>query len=153
MMSSSVWKPHVTVAAIIERHDKYLFVREEVRGKVVINQPAGHLEEGESLIDAVIRETMEETRYEFTPTGLVGIYRSTAEEDSDITYLRFLFCGDLGRHINGALDKDIISAEWLTLEQIKACRTEHRSPLVMQNIEDFLAHTPHSLSVISQLYA
>lgn len=152
-MPDSVWKPHVTVASIVEMDGKYLFVREEVQGKVVINQPAGHLEEGESLVAAVIRETMEETQYEFTPTGLVGIYRSIAEENPDITYLRFLFCGDLGRHLNGALDADIISAEWLTLEEIKACRAEHRSPLVMQNIEDFLAHPPYPLTVISQLYA
>ncbi len=152
-MPSSVWKPHVTVAAIVERQGKYLIVREEVHGKIVINQPAGHLEEGESLIAAVIRETMEETQYEFTPTGLVSIYRSISEENPDITYLRFLFCGDLGRHLNGALDTDIISAEWLTREDIKACRAEHRSPLVMQCIEDYLNRSSCSLDIISQLYA
>ena len=152
-MPSSVWKPHVTVAAIVERDGKYLIVREEVHGKVVINQPAGHLEEGESLIDAVVRETLEETQYEFSPTGLVGIYRSILEEDPGITYLRFLFCGDLGRHLNGALDEDIISAEWLTLEEVKDCQAEHRSPLVMQCIEDYLRRSPCSLDIISQLYA
>lgn len=152
-MSNSVWKPHVTVASIVEMHGKYLFVREEVGGKVVINQPAGHLEEGESLIDAAVRETMEETQYEFTPTGLVGIYRSTAEENPDITYLRFLFCGDLGKHLNGALDADIISTEWLSLEEIRSCLAEHRSALVMQSIEDYLNHPPYPLTVISQLYA
>lgn len=152
-MSSSVWKPHVTVAAIVERDGKYLIVREEVHGKVVINQPAGHLEEGESLIAAVERETLEETQYEFTPTGLVSIYRSVVEESLDITYLRFLFCGDIGKHLNGALDADIISAQWLTLEEIKACRAEHRSPLVMQSIEDYLSRTPCSLDILSQLYA
>lgn len=152
-MSNSVWKPHVTVASIVERDGKFLIVREEVHGKVVINQPAGHLEEGESLIEAVVRETIEETQYEFTPTGLVGIYRLLAEEDPSITYMRFLFCGKVGKHLNGDLDQDIIAAEWLTVDEIRACRAQHRSSLVMQNIEDYLASPPYPLSVISQFYA
>ena len=151
-MHNSVWKPHVTVASIVEQAGKFLLVREEENGKVVINQPAGHLEEGESLLDAVIRETREETQYEFTPTGLQCIYRSTVE-DPDITYLRFLFCGELGDHLNGALDEDIISVEWLSLKEIRACQDVHRSPLVMQGIEDYLNHPPCSLNILSQLFA
>jgi len=152
-MSDTVWKPHVTVAAITEKSGKFLMVREMVNGREVINQPAGHLDEDESLIEAVIRETLEETRYEFKPTGLQGIYRARADNNPDITYLRFLFCGEAGRSFNGELDQGIIAAEWLSLEEIKACRHQHRSPVVLQGIEDYLSQAPCSLNVISQLFA
>jgi 8-oxo-dGTP pyrophosphatase MutT (NUDIX family) len=152
-MPEAIWKPHVTVAAIGEREGKFLLVREKVKGRIVINQPAGHLEENETLIEAVIRETLEETQYQFTPTGLQGIYRSRLQEGAEITYLRFLFTGDVGVHLNGQLDEGIISAEWLSYDEVKACQSEHRSPLVMQCINDYLNHPPCSLNVISQLYA
>jgi len=152
-MSEAVWKPNVTVAAIAERNSEFLLVSETVNGKTVYNQPAGHLEENETLIEAVIRETLEETQYEFTPTGLQGIYRSVSEEDSRVTYLRFLFTGTIGKHYNDALDPDIIGAHWMSYDAIKACEQEHRSPLVMQAIDDYRQHGPYSLDVISQLYA
>jgi len=152
-MPDTVWKPHVTVAAIVERQDKFLIVREEIKGREVINQPAGHLDEDESLIEAVIRETLEETQYEFTPTGLQGIYRSTADDDPEITYLRFLFRGEVGKHFNGELDQGIIAAEWLSLDEIRACQHQHRSPLVLQCIEDYLSQPPCSLNVFSRLFA
>ena len=152
-MSDSIWKPHVTVAAMIEQHGKFLVVREMASGNEVINQPAGHLEENESLLEAVIRETLEETQYEFTPTGLQGIYRSISDDNPEVTYLRFLFTGEVGEHFNQALDEGIIAAEWLSLDEIQACQHRHRSPLVLQCIEDYLSQSPHSLNVISQLFA
>lgn len=152
-MPESIWKPHVTVAAVIESNGKFLLVCEKVKNKTVFNQPAGHLEEGESLIDAVIRETLEETRYQFAPTGLLGIYRTIAEESSDITYLRFCFCGNIGECLGGALDEGIIAAEWMTIDEIKATQSQHRSPLVLQCIDDYFNNQPCSLDVISQIYA
>ena len=152
-MPDSIWKPHVTVAAVIHSDDKFLLVREKVRDKIVFNQPAGHLDEGESLIDAVVRETLEETRYHFSPTGLTGIYRSIPPESPDITYLRFSFCGNIGECRGGALDHGIIAAEWMTLEEIESIRSQHRSPLVMQCINDYLNTAPCSLDVISRMYA
>ncbi len=152
-MHDSVWKPHVTVAAIIERDGTYLMVRERENNRVVINQPAGHLEQGESLIDAVIRETREETQYEFEPTGLLGIYRSSTTGIPEVTYLRFLFCGETGARLNGALDQDIIAAEWMSLEEIIINKDQHRSALVMQSIDDYLHKTPCSLNIISQIFA
>ena len=152
-MVKAIWKPHVTVAAIGERNGKFLLIRETVKGKIVFNQPAGHLEENETLVDAVVRETFEETRYHFTPSGLQGIYRSKPEENTDITYLRFLFSGIFGEQLNGELDQGIISAQWLSYDEIKACQAEHRSPLVMQCLDDYLNHPPCPLDVISRLYA
>ncbi len=151
-MADSIWKPHVTVAAVIERQGKFLLVRERVNNRIVLNQPAGHLEAGESLIDAVVRETMEETQYGFTPTGLIGIYRSIPEESPEITYLRFLFCGNIGEHFDGELDRGIIAAEWLSQDEIKSSLTQHRSPLVMQCIDDYLNKPPYSIGVFSSLY-
>ncbi len=152
-MHESVWKPNVTVAAIIERNGAFLMVREREHGRVVINQPAGHLEQGESLINAVIRETREETQYEFKPTGLLGIYRSTTTGTPEITYLRFLFCGKAGAHLNGALDQDIIAVEWMSVDEIVANKDQHRSPLVMQSLDDYLNKPPSSLNIISQVFA
>ncbi|MCP4187809.1 MAG: NUDIX hydrolase [Gammaproteobacteria bacterium] len=152
-MNDSVWKPHVTVAAIMEREGTFLMVREREKGRVVINQPAGHLEKGETLIEAVIRETLEETQYEFEPTGLQGIYRSVTTYSPEITYLRFLFCGKVGAHLDGPLDQGIISAEWMSLEEIIADKDQHRSSLVMQSIDDYLNQAPCSLSIISQIFA
>lgn len=152
-MPDSVWKPNVTVAALIVDDDNFLLVREKVKNRTVFNQPAGHLEEGESLIDAVIRETLEETQYQFSPTGLVGIYRFSGVESPDVTYLRFCFCGSIGESLGGTLDEGIIAAEWMTIDEIRAVQSQHRSPFVLQCINDFLNNQPHSLDVISSVYA
>ena len=149
----TVWKPHTTVAAICELDGKYLLVRENAAGRVVYNQPAGHLDPGETLVEAVIRETMEETRYPFTPRSLQGIYRYRPHPQSDKTYLRFLFRGDVGDRIEGELDQDIIAAEWLSYEQVISCRAQHRSPMVMQCIDDFRNGPGYPLDVISQVFA
>ena len=152
-MADFIWKPHTTVAAIVEREGKYLLVKEKVEGKIVFNQPAGHLNPGESLIDAVIRETLEETQYEFTATELQGIYRFVPNQNSDSTFLRYLFRGKTGRNLNGKLDDGIISAEWMSYDEIQSCREHHRSPLVLQCIEDYLHKQPYSLDILSQIFA
>ena len=152
-MVDFIWKPHATVAAMVERDGKFLLVKEKVDGNIVFNQPAGHLNPGESMIDAVIRETLEETQYEYTPTGLQGIYRFVPNENSDTTYIRYLFRGNIGRNLKGRLDEGIISANWMSYDEIKACREHHRSPLVLQCIEDYLNKQPYPLDIFSHIFA
>ncbi|MGZ8256597.1 MAG: NUDIX hydrolase [Gallionella sp.] len=145
----TIWKPHVTVAAIIERDGKFLLVEEETLQGVRFNQPAGHLEAHESLLDAAVRETLEESAYHFVPQHLTGIYRWHAAE-SNRTYLRFAFTGELaGFEENRALDTGIIRALWLSLDEIRACQARHRSPLVLRCIEDYLAGHRYPLELIT----
>ncbi len=148
-MAETIWKPHVTVAAHCERDDRFLLVRESIDGREVYNQPAGHLDPHESLVDAVIRETLEETRYAFTPTALVGIYRYTLPETADRTFLRFLFRGEIAGPLAGELDQGIIAAEWLTHAELLACRQQHRTPMVLQCIEDARAGRSFPLDLFS----
>jgi len=147
-MSKTVWKPHTTVAAMCEREGKFLLVKEKVGDKIVFNQPAGHLDPDESLLDAVVRETLEETQYEFTPTALLGIYRSIPDGAPEITYLRFLFVGQVGRCYDGQLDDGIISAHWMSYDEIVTCREQHRSPLVLHCVDDYLHKEPVSLEIL-----
>ena len=132
--------PSVTVAAIIFTGETYLLVEEETKDGLRYNQPAGHLEAGESLAEGVVREAREETAYGFTPTGLLGIYLSRSQSsfnDEIPTYLRFAFVGELGElDKNAALDKGIVRALWLTFEEIEALEPRHRSPMVMQCVQD-----------------
>jgi len=114
-----VWRPSVTVAAVIERDGKFLFVEEMIDGRRVINQPAGHLDPGESLAAACAREVLEETAHRFEPTGLVGIYR-WYYEPKDVTFLRFCFRGKVLGIENRPLDKEIIRTLWLTPAEVKA---------------------------------
>ncbi|WP_310493174.1 NUDIX hydrolase [Dechloromonas sp.] len=135
-----VWKPHVTVAAVVQRDGKFLLVEEETEAGLAFNQPAGHLEEGESLIDAVAREALEETAYHFKPTHLVGVYNWTHPTKEDTTYLRFAFAGELrGYEAGRQLDDGIVAARWLTLAEVRATQEKHRSPLILRCIEDFIA--------------
>lgn len=152
-MTETVWKPNTTVAALCERDGRYLLVRERAKGRVVYNQPAGHVEFGESLIDAVVRETLEETRYRFEPEALQGIYRFSPPDSPGKTYLRFLFRGRVGECIEGELDRGIIAAEWMSYEEILACREQHRTPVVMQCIDDARASPGYPLEVISRVFA
>jgi 8-oxo-dGTP pyrophosphatase MutT (NUDIX family) len=147
------WKPHATVAAICERDGKYLLVRESIDGRTVYNQPAGHLEPGESLLDAVIRETREETLYPFRPLALQGIYRFQPAPGSAKTYLRFGFRGEVGERLEGELDQGIIAAEWLDYEDLLACRAQHRSPMVLQCIDDYRNGPGYPLDVVSRAFA
>ena len=128
-------------------------IKESVKGNIVINQPAGHLERNESLLEAVIREMLEETQYEFKPTGLLGVYRFIPDQTTDLTYIRYLFCGTAGRQFEGKLDEGIISAEWMSYAEIKASAVCHRSPMVMQCIEDFMHRSPCSLELLSHNFA
>ncbi|MDO8789990.1 MAG: NUDIX hydrolase [Sulfuritalea sp.] len=136
---NSIWKPNVTVAALIEREGRFLLVEEETDAGLRFNQPAGHLDEGESLVAACTRETLEETAWGFTPTALVGIYQWPRPQ-GDITYLRFAFSGELGAHeADRVLDDGILRAVWMTPDEIRAVADRHRSPLVWQCVCDYLA--------------
>lgn len=143
-----IWKPHVTVAAVVERGGAFLLVEEETDLGLMFNQPAGHLEPGESLAAAVVRETIEESGWEFSPEHLVGIYQWHHSE-RDLTYLRFAFAGRLGRHYGDRpLDTGIVRTLWMTAEEIRASQTRHRSPLVMKCVEDYLAGRRVSLDML-----
>ena len=134
-----IWKPNVTVAAVVMRDGKFLLVEEETEAGLAFNQPAGHLEEGESLLNAVVRETLEETAYHFKPTHLVGIY-TWQHPTKKLTYLRFAFGGELrGYEADRPLDEGIVAARWLTLDEVKATQARHRSPLILRCIEDQIA--------------
>jgi 8-oxo-dGTP pyrophosphatase MutT (NUDIX family) len=149
----SRWRPSVTVAAVIEREGRFLLVEEEANGRRVLNQPAGHLDPGESLAQAVAREVLEETAHRFVPTGLVGIYRWRYDKE-DVTFLRFAFLGRVDRVEQGRqLDKEIIALAWLTPVELAARRAEHRSPLVEQCVNDYLAGRSFPLDVLSKPYA
>ncbi|HRP76011.1 MAG TPA: NUDIX hydrolase [Rhodocyclaceae bacterium] len=134
-----VWKPNVTVAAVVERCGRFLLVEEQTEEGLQLNQPAGHLEPGESLVDAVIRETLEETAHHFIPDSVVGVYQWLRPQ-GDITYLRFAFGGKVGEAVNGiVLDTGIERSLWMSLEELRACRDRHRSPLVLKCAEDWVA--------------
>ena len=144
-----VWKPHVTVAAVLERDGKFLLVEEEVDDGIRYNQPAGHLECRESLTDAAIREVLEETGYRFEPQFLVGIY-NWRNEAKDITYLRFAFGGKItGHDALRKLDDGILAAHWLRLDEIRALEARHRSPMIMRCIEDWQAGKRYPLELIT----
>ena len=146
----SLWKPSVTVAALIERDGRFLFVEEEADGRRVLNQPAGHLDPGESLLEACAREAMEETAHRFTPDALVGVYRWHYPL-REVTFLRFAFRGRLDGVEDGrALDPEIIALHWLTREELAARSAMHRSPLVMRCVEDYLAGRHFPLELLSK---
>jgi ADP-ribose pyrophosphatase YjhB (NUDIX family) len=143
-----IWKPNVTVAAVVEQDGRFLLVEEETSDGVRFNQPAGHLDEGESLVAACVRETLEETAYAFEPTALVGVYQWPRPQ-GDLTYLRFAFAGKAGAHDPARqLDTGILRAVWLSLAEIEACVERHRSPLVLQCIRDYLAGRRFPLDLI-----
>ncbi|UJB31747.1 NUDIX hydrolase [Chromobacterium sp. Beijing] len=145
------WKPNATVAAVIELDGRYLMVEEVTSDGICFNQPAGHLEYGETLEDAVKREVLEETGWHFRPLGLVGIYL-VDRPNSDITYLRFAFYGHpLRREDYPRLDDGILSAQWLSHEDIVALRAQHRSPVVQQCLDDYRAGKRHPLALIHHL--
>lgn len=146
------WKPSVTVAAIIERDGRYLLVEEHTPEGLRLNNPAGHLDPGESPDQGVAREALEETAHAFTPTALVGVYVSRFQRETsgeDITYLRFAYCGELGPKEPGrGLDEGIVRTLWMTVDEVRASASRHRSPLVLRCIEDHLAGQRHPLNVV-----
>lgn len=135
----SRWKPNVTVAAVIERDGRFLMVEEETQSGLRLNQPAGHLDAGESLLEAVVREAREETAHVFVPQALVGIYQWRLMPQ-DVSYLRFTFAGSAGDEIaEQALDAGIVRALWMTEAELRASAPRHRSPLVLRSLDDLVA--------------
>ena len=146
--NSLIWKPSVTVAAIVERDGRFLLVEEHTNRGQLFNQPAGHLDPGESLTHAVARETLEETACAFEPTGLLGVYQYPSRAD-EVTYIRFAFTGTIsGPEAGRPLDTGIIRAVWLTPQEIRRDAARHRSPLVMRCIDDYLAGRRFPLDVL-----
>ena len=153
------WKPNVTVAAVIAKDfdgiKKFLLVEEITRDGLRLNNPAGHLDPGESPEQGCARETLEETAFHFTPTAIVGVYMSRFERVQadgvlDITYLRFAYCGELGAHVEGqALDEGIVRTLWLSADEIRACVDLHRSPLLLRCLEDYLAGRRYPLDMVT----
>ena len=148
----SDWAPHATVATVIERGGTYLMVeeRDKQTGEMVFNQPAGHLEDDESLLDAVCREVLEETAYEFTPQSLLGCYRWRHPQQGH-THMRMAFCGDVARHpTTRDLDPDIVATHWMSYDEIAASEAL-RSPLVLQCLDDFITGQRHSLLLLKDV--
>jgi 8-oxo-dGTP pyrophosphatase MutT (NUDIX family) len=151
------FKPSVTVAAIVERNGKFLLVEEHTAEGLRLNNPAGHLDPGESPQAGCVREALEETARQFTPTALVGVYLSRfqrparqSHEAQDITYLRFAFCGEVGEAIAGrALDTGIVRTLWMGLDELHASSALHRSPLVLRCAQDYLRGQRYPLELVS----
>jgi 8-oxo-dGTP pyrophosphatase MutT (NUDIX family) len=145
------WKPHVTVAAVAEQQGRFLLVQERDVGKRVLNQPAGHLEDGESLLAAVRREVLEETAWQFEPRAIVGIYR-WRHPQTGITFVRFTFAGALLEHDPArSLDPDIEEVVWLSDAAIRMQQDCLRSPLVLRSINDYLAGKSWPLAILADL--
>lgn len=151
---ASMFKPEITVATILERNGRFLLVEEETEQGILLNQPAGHLEADESIQDAAVRETLEETACRIVPDALVGIYllQYTVAGNRKVSFLRFAFSGRIVSECDQPLDPDILRTVWMTYEEIVASRHRHRSKLVLQSIEDYLKGQRISLSVLSTLF-
>lgn len=145
------WTPHVTVAAIAEQDGRFLLVEEQVQGHLVINNPAGHLEKAESFIEAVRRETLEETGWEFEPDAITGIYLWT-NAALRITFLRVAFCGRcLRQHAERPLDRGIVGPRWLTRKELGNGSVKLRSPLVTRCLDDYLKGRRFPLDLLACL--
>jgi 8-oxo-dGTP pyrophosphatase MutT (NUDIX family) len=146
------WTPSTTVAAIIERDGRYLMIEEHTPEGLRLNSPAGHLDPGESPLQGVVREALEETTCDFTPSALLGVYLSRFQRAStgeDITYLRFAFCGTVGEpNPELTLDTGIVRTLWMTPDELRACPERHRSPLVMRCVDDHVAGRRFPLETI-----
>ncbi len=146
------WTPSVTVAAIIERGGRYLLVEEHTPEGLRLNNPAGHLDPGESPAQGCAREALEETTHTFTPTALVGVYLSRFQREAtgeDITYVRFAFCGELGDAVPGRhLDTGIVRTVWMTPDEVRGSAERHRSPLVLRCVEDHLRGQQVALDLV-----
>lgn len=146
-----IWKPHMTVAAVVEQDGRFLLVEERIDGKSVLNQPAGHLEDDESLLDAVIRETYEETGWQLEPGAITGIYR-WREPAQQQTYIRVAFRGQLLAHDPAAtLDDGIEQTLWLTPLELERHHERLRSPLVLRCIQDYLGGACYPLDLLNEV--
>ena len=142
------WPPHITVATIVVQDDSFLMVEEQQLGRLVLNQPAGHLEPGETLFDAALRETREETGWDVTLQAVSGIYHYTQAE-AGITYHRITFSAAPIGQLTTVLDADIERAVWLGWDEIQRRRDDHRSPIVERCIADHLAGQSYPLSLLT----
>ncbi len=146
-----IWKPHATVAAVIERDSKFLLVEEVIHGAHVYNQPAGHLDPDETLLDSVIRETREESAWLFTPEAVTGIYL-WKHPDNGETYLRVAFCGQCSDHDpKQALDTGIVQAVWKSRDELLRRPEQLRSPMVINCIDDYLDGKRYPLSILNDI--
>ncbi|WP_062195491.1 NUDIX hydrolase [Caldimonas taiwanensis] len=151
------WKPSVTVAAIVARERdgriEFLLVEEHTAEGLKLNNPAGHLDPGESPVQGVVREALEETGCVFAPEALLGVYLSRFHRPAtgeDVTYVRFAFCGTVSEPQPGwVLDEGIVRTLWLTPDEIRATRDRHRSPLVLRCMEDHLAGRRYPLDLLT----
>ena len=142
---------HVTVATVVARDGRFLLVEETVGSRTVLNQPAGHWEAGETLVEAAVRETLEETAWDVRPTAFLGTY-SYAPPDLPYGFLRFAFLATAERHHDGrALDAGIVRAVWLTPDELRREAARHRSPMVQRCVEDALAGRSYPLSLATSL--
>jgi ADP-ribose pyrophosphatase YjhB (NUDIX family) len=151
MAAPDRFRPSTTVAAIIEREGRYLLVEEETPEGLKLNQPAGHLEPGETPEQGVVREALEETGRAFVPQALLGVYLSRFQRPAtgeDVTYLRFAYCGTAGEPDGRALDAGIVRTLWMTPDELRASRARHRSALVLQCVEDHRAGVRHPLALV-----
>lgn len=145
------WSAHVVAACVVERDGRFLLVEERIAGGLLLNQPAGHWEQHETLIDAARRETLEETRWEVAPTHVLGLYH-VHPEGLDYGFLRVAFVADpLREHPQRLLDAGIVRALWLSREEIVASRERHRSPMVLRCVDDYLAGRRFPLELITHL--
>ncbi len=160
-MNTPRWKPSVTVAAVIEKDGRFLLVEEHTPDGLRLNNPAGHLDPGESPAEGCAREVQEETTCRFKPTALVGVYLSRFQRPvrsevknandavEDVTYVRFAFCGQVGEPDPSlSLDTGIVRTLWLTLDEIRASTDRHRSPLLLRCVEDYLAGQRFPLELV-----
>lgn len=146
------WKPNVTVAAVIEQDGRFLLVEEHTSDGLMLNSPAGHLDPGETPAEGCARETLEETAHHFTPTALIGIYLARSPRKThgeNVTYLRFAFAGTLGAfEPDRPLDEGIVRTVWMTADEVRGSVARHRSPLLLECIEDYLAGQRYPLDLI-----
>jgi ADP-ribose pyrophosphatase YjhB (NUDIX family) len=142
-MNNERWKPSVTVAAVIEDRGRFLLVEEQTPEGLMFNNPAGHLEPGESPFEAVVREALEETARHFEPEALLGVYMARFQRPArqeDVTYLRLAYSGRVGEPLpDRTLDRGILRTVWMTVDELRATAARHRSPLVLRCVEDHLA--------------
>lgn len=145
------WLPRVTVAAVAERDGRFLLVEEMSRARVVLNQPAGHWEEGETLTDAVVREVREETAWHFVPEHVVGLYHWRNQHNGN-THLRVTFCGSVATHQpDQPLDEGILATRWMTYAELAGDRARHRSPMVLRCIDDYLRGQRFALALLQEI--
>jgi phosphatase NudJ len=151
-MAEQRWKPSVTVAAVVEERGRFLLVEEETSEGLRLNNPAGHLDCGESPLEAVVREALEETARHFKPQHFLGVYLSRFQRPAtaeDVTYLRLAYAGSVGEPVPGRrLDNGIVRTLWMDLDELRASRARHRSTLVLRCIEDHLSGQHYPLDVV-----